>query len=294
MFSRLSAVALFALLILGVSAPADAQGRRNAMQPQTEPADIKGTVEGVMRGRIGLIDGTKQPWIVAVPNNAKVHVTGTAKADFLRPGLFVEFKGEIDNRGTVKEKVAELTIVTPTQDKPIGIFPDDSKASDAKPGKDKADKGGFGAGAGGPAGGPGGGKASGKAGAKAGGRRGGLGGGTPDSGACRVVGCVTNYKDNKLGINAGRGIVQIELADEPAIKVESADYTLACKGDKISIKGEMLRGSAGLAQAKEVKIELAEPLSGVKKKPTPTKPEPKRPPKRPKKDEVLPEPAANK
>jgi hypothetical protein len=287
MFSRLSAVALFALLVLGVSAPADAQGRRNAMQPQTEPADIKGTVEGVMRGRIGLLDGTKQPWIVAVPNNAKVHVTGTAKADFLRPGIFVEFKGEIDNRGTVKEKVAELTIVTPTQEKPIGVFPDDSKASDAKPGEDK---GGFGAGAGG----PGGGKVSGKAGGKAGGKRGGLAGGTPDSGACRVVGCVTNYKDNKLGINAGRGIVQIELADEPAIKVESADYTLACKGDKISIKGEMLRGSAGLAQAKEVKIELAEPLSLIKKKPTPTKPEPKRPPKRPKKDEALPEPAADK
>ena len=284
MFSRLSVVALFALLILGMSPLAHAQNRRNpaAMQPQTEPANIEGTVEGVMPGRIRLLDGTNQPWLVAVPNNAKVHVTGTAKADFLRPGVFVEFKGEIDNRGTVKEKVAELTIVTPTQDKPMGIFP-----GDAKPGEDQ---GGFGAGMGGPAGGPGGGKAGGKA----GGKRGGLVGGMPDGGVCRVVGRVANYKGNKLGINAGRGIVQIELADEPAINVESADYTLARKGDKISIKGMMMRGSAGLAQANEVKIELAEPLSGVKKKPTPTKPEPKRPPKRPKKDEGLPEPAAEK
>jgi len=293
MFSRLSVVALFALLILGVSPPAHAQNRRNpaAMQPQTEPANINGTVDGVMPGRIRLLDGTNQPWLVAVPNNAKVHVAGTAKADFLRSGIFVEFKGEIDNRGTVKEKVGELTIVTPTQERPMGIFPGDSKAGDAKPGEDQ---GGFGAGMGGPAGGPGGGKAGGKTGGKAGGKRGGPAGGTPDGGACRVVGRVANCKGNKLGINAGRGIVQIELADEPTINVESADYTLACKGDKISVKGAMMRGSAGLAQANEVKIELAEPLSGIKKKPTPTKPEPKRPPKRPKKDEGLPEPAADK
>ena len=89
--------------------------------------------------------------------------------------------------------------------------------------------------------------------------------------------------------------MQFELTDEPSIGVDTIDYTLASKGDKVTIKGKMMAGRAGLAQADEVKIELAEPLTGMKKKNlTLVKPEPKHPAKSPKKDEGLPAPAEEK
>ena len=138
MLSRLS---LPALLMLAVSSLAEAQNMRNpaAMQmQQIQPVEITGTVEAAAMNRLQVLDDSQQTWMVAVPPKAKVQVTGMAKKDFLRPGVFVELKAEVDNRGTIKEKVAELTIVMPTQDKPVGVFPADAAAGDAKAGDAKA------------------------------------------------------------------------------------------------------------------------------------------------------------
>ena len=50
-----------------------------------------------------------------------MQVTGEANVDFLRPGMFVQLKADVDKRGVAAGKIEELTIVTPSQEKPQGI-----------------------------------------------------------------------------------------------------------------------------------------------------------------------------
>jgi hypothetical protein len=247
------------------------QLNRQQQQAAVQLPEIQGTVEGVTRGRIAVLASDNQPWHVAVPANAKVQVTGGATADYLQPGLLVEFKAEIDDRGAIKEKVGELTIVTLSPDRQPGLFPAEAAG----------EPGGFAEGA----------ERGGKSGKPAKRTKTAAGKGAVAAGAYRIVGKLTAGRGGKLSVQAGRGTLALELTEQPTVSIDVNDYTIASKGDKITVKGI---GRPGMAQATEVKIELAEPLSGAKKKGSSAKSEPKRSPKRPKKDEGLPEPPADK
>ena len=278
MLSRLLLTAVF-VIAMSPSLPAQYNRYsplgRQAIIPQPQSAEIEGTFDDVMSGGFMVTDGKGQLWHVIVPRNAKIEVTGTATADYLRAGLLVELTGELEGHVAIKGKVSELKIVSPSPERPLGIFSGEAdKASDAsgdagdkpaKRGKTAGKTAGKGAAAGAPAGG----------------------------GPCRIVGRLGG-RGGKFSIQAGHGTLQLTLDDQPTINVELTDYTLAAKGDKVSIKGMKQPARPGLAQASEVKIELAEPLSGAKKK-APAKSDLKRAPRSAKKakDGGLPEPAAN-
>ena len=138
MFSRLL---LATALVIGLSASLQAQYLRHPLslagnqQSPTQPTEIEGTIEGVTRGGIMVVDANNQSWRVAVPPTAKVQVTGSATADYLQTGLIVELKADIDDHGAIKEKVGELTIVSLSPEKQMGLFPPDS---DGKAGDEKA------------------------------------------------------------------------------------------------------------------------------------------------------------
>lgn len=223
-----------------------------------------------MRGVIAVVDDNNQQWRVAVPVGAKISVTGTATADFLRSGLFVEFQAELNDRGEIQGKIGELTIVTPSKERPIGLFPAGTAAGGGQDG--------FGAGMG---------KGEKAPGARTGKKRG------VAAGAYRIVGRLTVGRGGKLSVQTGRGTARFELTEEPKINVDLADYTVAAKGDKVSIKGVMMQNRPGLARANKVEIELAEPLTGAKKK-RPPKPGPKPPPRHPERDEGPPKDADQK
>ena len=54
-------------------------------------------------------------WVVNVPANSTISVTGTAEPDYLHPGLYVKFSGELDKKGTVLAKeIDQLEIYTPS------------------------------------------------------------------------------------------------------------------------------------------------------------------------------------
>ena len=113
----LSRLALAALLVIGLSVPLQAQNMRRGQQGwqgamAQPPTDIDGTVQGVMPGRIMVLDKNNQSWQVVVPAAAKVQVTGGATADYLQNRMTVEFKAEIDDQRTIKDKVEELKVVT--------------------------------------------------------------------------------------------------------------------------------------------------------------------------------------
>ncbi len=286
----LSRLFLALALVVVFTSAVQAQQRRGqgGAGAQMQPAEIEGVIERAMQGGLLVLDDkNRQPWRVAIPQNAKVTVTGTAGADYLQADVCVEFEADVDDRGALKEKVDKLTIVSFSPQKQPGLFPpgsedegsgfDDAAGADAKPAKHGAAKGGAAKGAAG--------KSAGK----------GKGGAIP-AGSYRIVGSLKTARGGKFSVNTGRGLLPLELTSEPTITVKCSNYLLASKGDKASIKGMSMPNQAGLAQATEVKIELAEPLAGVKKKGAPAKGEPKRPAKRPKKEkeEGLPEPAAEK
>ena len=124
---------LAVLLVFGLIVPAHAQrippgrGKRPAQLP-TELFRAEGTVEAIGRGVIQILTDSNQPWMVWIAPEAKIHVLGTAKADFVRPGMFIRFKAEIDKRskGKIKEKVNELTIFTPFREPQdaVGLWPE--------------------------------------------------------------------------------------------------------------------------------------------------------------------------
>jgi hypothetical protein len=263
---------LTGFLTIALATPLHAQNRRGAggHQPSifTEPADITGTVEAVQPPQIAVLGLNSHAWFVLIPPNAKVQVTGSAEVDCLKMGLMIEFKADIDDQGKIKEKVGELTIVSLSPEKQPGLFPPDEPAQEggfgdfATPerGKPKPPK-----------------RTS---------------GGMP-AGTYRVVGKLM-VRGGKLSVQTGRKLLPFETTEQPKIAVDFRDYSVATKGDKITVKGMAapnppnMAMQPGRAQAKEVHIELAEPLTDAKKK---AKPEMKRPPKRSKKDadEGLPE-----
>jgi hypothetical protein len=192
-------------------------------------------------------------------------VGGAATADFLRAGLTVDFKAEFDDQGALKDKISQLTVVTPSTDLPMGVFPD---SEGAMPSRDaSADVRGTK------------GTKAGKHGVAAKGAAKTASGKAPPAGPCRVVAKLVNIK-GKLSFQLhGIAPIELALADSCTIKVEFADYSSAVEGDKISVKGFAApsakiglgrvipnTAASGMAQATVVKITLAEPLTGVKKK----------------------------
>lgn len=123
------------------------------------------------------------------------------------------------------------------------------------------------------------------------------------AGSYRIVGRLVVMHGGKFSAVTPRGKFPFELSDKVAIGVDFADFTVASKGDKITAKVLKVPSRSNSPQAQlvtaavatEVKIELAEPLVGAKKRGTAAKSEAKHPAKQPKKgDEGLPEPAAEK
>ena len=214
------------------------QQRKQAMTGQ--PTTLEGTLVGAMRGTLQIIDDKRQTWRVGILPATKVHVTGSANADALRNGMVVEFQAEVDQQGAIVDKVGELSIVSLSDDKRPGLYPSGGGATDprvatakkpavAKPARTAKH-------------------------------------GVPTPGSYRIVGQL-NFNRNKMTVHADRYHLPLELSDSPNIAIDSSDYTLASRGDKISVQGMLVPNRIGQMYATEVKIELGGALGNHKKNP---------------------------
>ncbi len=97
------------------------------------------------------------------------------------------------------------------------------------------------------------------------------GGQTSPAGLCTVVGRIAALHNNTLQVNVGHGTLLAELSPNAKIRLEINDYSMARKGDKITVSGMKMRGAANQVQALQVKIELAEALAGMNTKSLPLK-----------------------
>ena len=218
------------------------RGAAGAGQQKPEPVSPSGKIEAIKVGLVKIATASDEFWLVKIPRSAEIHVVGAAKPDFLRSGLFVRFKVKIDKRGTALEKVAKLTIFTPTESSVLGLFPesgfsggpDAAVEAEAETTKKK--------------------KAGGKTKKQ-----------PLQEAVYEINGQLGGVKRNgQWMLNTPHGNITFELAEEVDIAVDMADYSYAKPGDAISCRGMQVGERA--ATANSVEIELAEPLGGIEKK----------------------------
>ena len=193
--------------------------RGNSQQQQMEKFEGSGTIESLASGRIMFITASNEQWMIGLLPATKLQVVGQANTNFLRAGMFVQFKAELDKRNMAVNPVDELTITSLSKEKTPGMFPiGENHSGDKK-------------------------KSAG--------------------GTFNVIGRLTTMHGNKLQINVGSGTVICELSDKAKIGVDLADISMIRKGDKITVAGIKMRNVPFQAQAAQIKIELAETLTGM-------------------------------
>jgi hypothetical protein len=256
-------IGLTVVLFAGVAEVQGANRRpqpKPQQQPQTEPVTVDGVVERVSSSGIlvgsgaGFSGGSSvspppkaklaasgQQWTVAWHKETKVTAKGTAKLEFLHKNLTLEFKGQYDGHA-VTDKVKELTIVTLSPQKPLGIR---SEGGGTVPGTVVHL------------------------------------GTTPETKSeapqmCHFVAQIVSVHGTMLTVHANGAhatgkTVTLEVADDPKITVDLTDGSVIGVGDKISASGKKYKGQTGYCMADTITITLTEPLTG-KKKPVPPKP----------------------
>ena len=99
--------------------------------PEGPRVDVAGTIEGLVQGGGIVVMGTNRlVWRLQITPETNVHVNGKAAKAFLRSGQFVSFRATVDRRrGTVEEKVARMTIFTPTHQTELGLAIDPAQGA---------------------------------------------------------------------------------------------------------------------------------------------------------------------
>ena len=234
---------------LGQAFPQPGQPRRRIVQ--LVPVTVKGKVLSVRPGMIAVTTPADELWMVNLSQNTReVRITGKAEPDVLRPGMFVRLTAPVDKRySRVEGQVRGLTIITPSQQsgRMLGVF---------FPGQE---------GGGGAVQPP---------------------GGAPQQADPPPVGDsedanshvqTFDVRGRLVGIKARRVTLYVpnhyfkprltfELAEEPVIDLDVSDYSVVRPGDTLSAMGIEM-GDRGI-EALELSIELVEPLSTGRKKPT--------------------------
>ena len=234
---------------------------------EREPLNISGTVKGVAPGAIQVAVSEKEVWLVKVDPNIKpqdVTFSGSAEKTFLRPGMFIEFRAQVNKRGTVLEPVASLTVFTPSDARPPGVLPDgeaggggaavfgeakeENKGEKKKP--DPKEK---------------------KAAAKPKG----------EDTIYRVAGAISKVgRAGDVTVSAGGAQVKFNLAEDCKISVDTNDLTFVSPGDKVTLHGSSFKGQPGEGVASKIEVTATNPLTdGSKKKPAKPVKEPKTPAK---------------
>jgi hypothetical protein len=213
------------------------------------PVDLSGTIEMIRPPLMIVQAAPDQRWQIQIMPNATVRLTGPAELEVLRAGHFVEFTVEVDTaRSTVEEKIDKLTIVTLSEQKPLGAFP-----NQGAPGAEAQKPAPFGAEFA-PQPVP-----------------------QPAAQAKQLFdirGRLARLKDGEMTVFVPnqffKPALKVELADDAQLSLDVADYSLARPGDQVQARGQQIGPQMG--RITNLTVELTKPL-GLPKKPTrPTRP----------------------
>ncbi len=88
-------------------------------------------------------------------------------------------------------------------------------------------------------------------------------------GTFTVRGTIKLCKEGKISVQAGKGPkISGELASDVKIEVDMSDISAAQRDDRVTVNGKTTQARPNLIMAESIKIDLANPLSGAKKKAT--------------------------
>ncbi len=128
--ARLASLLTVCLLL----SPAGAQntGRwqppRNVNLNDLRDITVDGTLEGVQSGIFQMKATAGHPYLIAMrPGYSKLGITGMAKPDYLKPGMFVSFSADLpkEKKGEVDEPLTDLAIISPSETNTPGLFNED-------------------------------------------------------------------------------------------------------------------------------------------------------------------------
>ena len=141
--SRLLPLVLAGFVFILAAKEAPGQGN-NAPKGKTKVvnANVSGTVTAIQGDTVLMTNSSNEKWIVQVNSpsfgfRAKVTVEGEAVVGALRPGVYVRFTADVDQRGNVQGDLTELVIFSPSESAKPGMYSNDG-AGDTGEG-DKAD-----------------------------------------------------------------------------------------------------------------------------------------------------------
>ncbi len=199
--------------------------------PLPKDFDVKGEYVGMAGSYMKcILNGN--PMFVRFDQKSKVKVTGTATADFLDKGMFVQFKGTFDRHGKGMEPIKEFVIFTPGPNNPTGAFADGGGGANAFEEQQNATK---------------------------------KKGPPPATSMYEIAGRITAAHNNLLSIDCGNMKVRAEVASDAKVKLEAADPSWASPGDIVKVNGSVDQPPRGVALAKDVSINLANQLVPRKK-----------------------------
>ncbi|MFV1966573.1 MAG: hypothetical protein ACC628_14200 [Pirellulaceae bacterium] len=236
--SRWMAVAVGIAAFVGLFSPSWAQRRPNLPKDKISSAGkIKAIGGGVMH--VENVGGDE--WLVRVeaePQN--IILTGSALPTFLRPGMFVQFKGLFTKRGIAQERITQLKVFSPQKSTKLGAV-----VQSAGPDTAKNNLGAFLVQA-----------------PKE----------EPDPEAVQtnwysVTGVIKGHKLRKMTVNVGRSDLKIELAENAEIVLNINDYRIARVGDEVEFEGWNYPGQKQLVHATRLSIRADKPFGeAIKKK----------------------------
>jgi hypothetical protein len=260
----------------------------NQAMKQQRPQRMRtqGTFISANQSQLQLTTNTNQVMTIGLVQSTEVSVTGTAEQSYLKSGVLVEFVAEVPKGGAVAEKISQLTVVSPDADRPPGLYPPDTapqKKSDpgdkgvgvpirgagANPAKAAAADPGIGDDPVKPA-----------KGTKKHADAGDLFGAAPAKsksgvlkppGTFAVRATVKSCKDGKIMLGAGHNTsIKAELASDVTIDVDMTELRVVQRDDKVTVDGIGTQAQPTYVAAKTIKVELANPLTGSKKRPSKT------------------------
>ena len=83
----------------------------------------KGKFDAFQQNLIKFRDSKNEAWLLSINHQTQIVVEGEAEADYLRPGLAVQFIGKLDKKGALVEPIEEIEIFTPQGKAAFGFFP---------------------------------------------------------------------------------------------------------------------------------------------------------------------------
>jgi len=178
-----------------------------------------------------VLGGEGEQWLVKVPPSGQVTYNASAEMDWLRAGMFVEFSANFDSKGQATAPLSQISVFTPSKDRPIGAQADSGLSKAAAelfttPDPKEAEK-------------P-----------------------KQESVSLKVAGRITGIRNGKLSVAAGNANVTAELAEKCSILVSVNDASLARADDTVRFSGWRLPNDQVHIYANQLTINAKEPLTG--------------------------------